>query len=511
MKGLLLALLLPVTAAAAPSGSGERLPSRDRGPLPADRAPAVAGQFYPADPAELSRAVDTYLSQAKAPDRLPGPLMALVVPHAGYEYSAPVAAFGYKAVSGPYDTVVVIGAGHRSRVEAAGLYARGAFLTPLGRVPVDEALAARLMKGSPDLFQDRPDAHQGEHSIEVQLPFLIRRLKAGWKLLPVVMNTDDPRVCARAGEALAAALKGRKALIVASSDLSHYPPAATAEKVDRATLKALERLDPEFFWLANRVMMDRGERGLDTTWCGESAVLAAMAAAKALGADRAVLLRYAHSGSAPAGDDRRVVGYAAAAMVRSGKPASAEPLLDEAQKKSLLALARRTVAEGAEGRRPEARLSDDPALNLPAAVFVTLKERGQLRGCIGTTEPRATLRDAVASAAWSAAFQDHRFPPVAKGEVDGLHLEVSMLSPARPVPDAGKVIPGKHGVILSQDGRSGLFLPQVWEQIPDKDGFLSELCAQKAGLPRSCWKDPRTRIAVFTVAAFDEEKGGAPR
>jgi hypothetical protein len=487
VNALLLALLLPAALQAG------------------DRAPAVAGAFYPADPVELSRAVDSALAKAETSAILRHRPLALVVPHAGYEYSAPVAAAGYRTVSGAYDTVVVIGAAHRARVEAAGLYSRGAFLTPLGRVPVDENLAARLVKDSPALFQDQPEAHRGEHSIEVQLPFLIKRLKPGWKLLPLLMNTDDSAVSVRVGEALAAALKGRKALIVASSDLSHYPPAAVAEKVDWATLGALASLDPDFFRLANRVLLERGEPGLDTTWCGEAAVIAAMSAAKALGADRAEVLRYENSGSAPAGDRRRVVGYAAVALVRSGKRRPADLSLEEEQKQSLLALARDTVLAGTQGRRPRPQLSPDPSLNLPAAVFVTLKERGQLRGCIGTTEPRATLRDAVASAAYSAAFQDHRFSPVAKEEVPRLHFEVSILSSARPVKDAAAVAPKTHGVILSQGGRSGLFLPQVWEQIPGKEDFLGELCEQKAGLPRSCWKDPKTRLAVFTVTAFDDE------
>jgi AmmeMemoRadiSam system protein B/AmmeMemoRadiSam system protein A len=472
--------------------------------LSADRAAAVAGQFYPADPKELSRAVDGYLAAARAPAKLPGPLVALVVPHAGYEYSAPVAAVGYLKVSGAYDTVVVMGTAHYARVEGAALYAHGAFLTPIGRVPVDEELAARLIKDAPTLFQDQPDAYQREHSVEVQLPFLIKRLKPGWKLLPIIMNTDDPQVRLRVGLAVAAAIKGRKALLIASSDLSHYPPASVAEKVDRATLKALEPLDPGFFWAANRIMMAHGEPGLETTWCGEAAVMAVMAAARALGADRAVLMRYANSGSSPVGEAGRTVGYAAVALVRSGKPAGAGITLDEKKRKSLLALARQTVADGAAGRQPKPLLLDDPVLNLPAAVFVTLTEDGRLRGCVGTTEPRATLHDAVASAAFSAGFEDHRFAPVTKEEVSKLHMEISILSSARPVANAESVVPKKHGVIVSQGGNVGLFLPQVWDQIPDKDGFLSELCEQKAGLPRDCWKDPKTKLSVFTVSAFHE-------
>ncbi|MDD5657522.1 MAG: AmmeMemoRadiSam system protein B [Elusimicrobia bacterium] len=466
-----------------------------------DRHPAAAGAFYPAGKAELARAVDGYLARAPAPPRLAGPLLALVVPHAGYEFSASVAATGYKAVSGAYDTVVVLGTAHTMAVAGGALYARGAFATPLGPVPIDEEIAAALLK-QPEPFSDQPQAHAREHSIEVQLPFLIRRLKPGWKLLPVVMNTDDPEVCARVGRTLAAALGKRKALIIASSDLSHYPPADTARKVDLATLKALERLDPRFFQLANRVMLFRGEPGLETAWCGEAAVLAAMAAARARGAGRAQLLRYENSGASPRGEAGRAVGDAAVAFARTGRPAPSEIVLDPARKAALLALARETVAAGVEGRQPAPRLDDDPVLNLPSAVFVTLTEGGALRGCIGTTEARTTLRDATAFSAYSAAFEDRRFAPVTKAELGELSYEVSLLSPARPVPNADAVLPKRHGVILSQAGRAGLFLPQVWEQIPTKDEFLGELCAQKAGLPRDCWKDPKTRISVFTVGAF---------
>jgi AmmeMemoRadiSam system protein A len=110
----------------------------------------------------------------------------------------------------------------------------------------------------------------------------------------------------------------------------------------------------------------------------------------------------------------------------------------------------------------------------------------------------------VASSAYSAGFEDHRFPPVSAGELPKLHIEISMLSPAQPVSDHARIIPKRHGVMLAQGRNAGLFLPQVWEQIPNKEDFLSELCSQKAGLSRDCWKDPKTAISVFTVSAFEE-------
>jgi hypothetical protein len=475
------------------------LPSASAAP----RKCAVADGFYPGDPMLLAKSVDGYLAKAPAPGKLPGPVVALLVPHAGYAYSAPVAATGYRAVADAYDTVVVLGAAHTVRVPGAALYAGGPFETPLGTVPVDDEVNRLLLKDP--LFKDMPEAHAREHSIEVQLPFLVRRLQKGFKLVPIVMNTEDPEVALRVGRALGRALKGRKALIVVSSDLSHYPPAGIASRVDRSTLLALERMDPDYFRLANRILMSRGEKGLDTVYCGEAGLLAGLAAARALGADRGTLLRYANSGETPGiGDKDRTVGYAAMAFVRTGKPSPSDIPLTPKDKSALLALARRVVSEGVEGRKPAPSLSEDPVLNQPAAAFVTLTEGGALRGCIGTVEARMPLQDAVAYGAYSAAFEDHRFPPVTKEELPKLRFEVSLLSPSRKVPSHASVVPKKHGVILSQGRRSGLFLPQVWEGIPDKAEFLGELCAQKAGLPRDCWKDPQTELRVFTVGVIEE-------
>ncbi|HAH06874.1 MAG TPA: hypothetical protein DCM05_10170 [Elusimicrobia bacterium] len=487
LAALTLAALLPACAAAE------------------KRVCAVAGAFYPGEPGALKQTVSAYLAKAPEPPKLPGPVVGLLVPHAGYAYSAPTAAQAYKAVSGAYDTVVVIGAAHTARVAAAALYDGEAFESPLGDVPLERNLIALLLKNKA-LFEDLPKAHLREHSIEVQLPFLLSRLEPGFKLVPIAMNTEDPSVAEKVGRTLGAALKEKKALLVVSSDLSHYPTGALARKVDRTSLLALERLDPGYFWLTNRVLMARREKDLDCTYCGEASLLAGMAAAKALGADRGVLLGYTNSAETPLGEPGRAVGYAAMAFVRSGRPASSEIRLSGAQKKALLSLVRETIALGLDGKRAPSALSEDPVLNLPSAVFVTLTENGRLRGCIGTTEARGTLKDAVAYGAYSAAFEDHRFKPVTREELPKLHVEVSLLSPAAPVSGHEAVVPKTHGVILSQGGHAGLFLPQVWEQIPRKEEFLGELCSQKAGLPSDCWKDPKTKIQVFTVSAFEEPK-----
>ena len=201
----------------------------------------------------------------------------------------------------------------------------------------------------------------------------------------------------------------------------------------------------------------------------------------------------------------RVVGYMAGAFVKTDKPVPGKVVLDEGQKKELLKEARAEIENLLLGRKPERPLlSGDYAYNLPGAVFVTLTRDGALRGCIGTIEARMPLLDAVRYGAAAAAFDDRRFEPVGKGELEKLKIEISILSPLKKIPDAGQIVPHKQGVVLAAGGRSGLFLPQVWEQIPGKEDFLGELCSQKAGLPRDCWRDKKTDIYIFTVDAFVE-------
>ncbi len=137
-------------------------------------------------------------------------------------------------------------------------------------------------------------------------------------------------------------------------------------------------------------------------------------------------------------------------------------------------------------------------------MFVTLKREGRLRGCIGTTTPREALWKAVSSLAHSAGFDDPRFGDLGADELDDLHIEISVLGPLRRVESAADIVPEKHGVVVRQRGRSGLFLPQVWDQIPDKTQFLSILCQEKARLPANAWRDPKTELLVFEVFAFEE-------
>jgi len=494
-KPCVLVLVLSLLA----SGCSAGRPSAD-----GDRPPAVAGAFYPADPSELGASVDGMLVGA-ATHTLSGRTVAVLVPHAGYVFSGRVAAEGLKAAGAEWERVVLIGPSHRHPIEKAAVYASGTYGTPLGPVPVDADFAARLLKDS-SLFTDSPAAHEGEHSLEVQIPFLQRLIKR-WKIVPILVNEVDPDRAEKLGAAIARAIGKSRTLIVISSDLAHYPPEKTAHLSDETFLRSLLRLDPAYSALTFQQLMGRGEPGLETVACGDAAIMVGMAAAKALGADRAEILKHATSAEAgPEGDPSRVVGYGAV-IFEAGTGVPLENACSVGERRRLLEAARGSISD-ALASKPliPSPLDEDVVYNLPAAVFVTLTEGGRLRGCIGTTEPRLPLLDGVQYFARAAAFEDPRFPALQPREMKGLHIEISILSAPHKVPNADAIVPGRDGIIVSQGGRSGLFLPTVWKELPDKKEFLSEVCSQKAGLAPDCWRDSSTDIRVFTSEVFEEGK-----
>jgi AmmeMemoRadiSam system protein B len=275
------------------------------------RRSAVAGTWYPSRPAELERAVDDLLSRVHLDDDLPARLRALVVPHAGLVYSGPVGAFAFAAArKAAYGAIVLVGPSHYSSFRGVSIWPQGAWESPLGLVEVDADLASAIASRS-SLIASRPDAHAQEHSLEMQLPFLAR-LMPGTPIVPLVMGRQTRETAEDLGRALAGAIGdpagGRAAgdvLLVASSDLSHYLDAREAAALDTVVLEHVESLDPEGLMLA----LEREPRHA----CGGGPMVAVLAAARALGASRARVLRYADSGDV-SGDKSSVVGYLAAAV-----------------------------------------------------------------------------------------------------------------------------------------------------------------------------------------------------
>jgi len=455
------------------------------------RPAAVAGLFYPASPEALRAGVRDFLDAAPAPEG--GVPKVLVVPHAGYVYSGSTAAHGYAALRGAsrqIRRVVLVGPAHRVAVRGVAAPTAGYFETPLGRVEVDRGAIDALARSPGVVLSDR--AHAAEHALEVQLPFL-QEVLGDFTVVPLVVGDAEP-------DAVASVLErvwgGPETLIVVSSDLSHYLPYDTARRVDAASLAQVLQLGPE---------LDHEQA------CGATPINAVMALARRRGL-RPQLLAACSSGDT-AGDRDRVVGYAALAFTEeagrangSGDTTGAE---DEAARRgaALLAHARHAI-ESLFDRGTGAALPEGRFLDAPGATFVTLRRRGELRGCIGSLEAERPLREDVARNARAAALRDPRFDPLTEQELDGLSVEVSLLSPAQPLAfrdeaDLQRQLErDRPGVVLEYGSRRSTFLPQVWEQLPDPRDFLRHLKA-KAGLPPDFWSND-IRVSRYAVEKWSE-------
>lgn len=271
------------------------------------REPAVAGMFYPDDPAILRREIEGYLKRTVF-EPINGTISGLISPHAGYMYSGEIAAYGYKAISEmKYDTVIIISPSHRKYFDGAAIMERGGYETPLGTVMIDDDVAADILKGD-DIVRVDIDAHTGEHSLEVQIPFLQVVLR-DFRIVPIIMGTQDRSVCERLARVIYNALKNkkRKVLVVGSTDLSHYYPYGIAKELDSVIVGHLNRYDIE--GLIADLRRERCEA------CGSGPLITTMMVSRMLGANLCRVLKYANSGDT-AGDKSAVVGYLSAILYR---------------------------------------------------------------------------------------------------------------------------------------------------------------------------------------------------
>ncbi|RKY81146.1 AmmeMemoRadiSam system protein B [candidate division KSB1 bacterium] len=269
------------------------------------RKPAVAGMFYPSNPTELKRQIDFFLENLED-NPIDGDIYAIVAPHAGYMYSGQVAAAAYKPLLGrDYDLVAVISPSHREYFDGISVFCGESYETPLGKIPVATEICQRLVDQGDKIFSSWL-GHGEEHALEVQLPFL-QRVLGDFKLIPVVMGEQNYDYSDSLGETLAKLLRHQQALVVASSDLSHYYPATEAERLDEIVQQRLKDFDYEGLW--DDIELRRCEA------CGAGPIVAAMIAAKKMGANKSSVLMYRHSGDVT-GDRTAVVGYLAAAFYK---------------------------------------------------------------------------------------------------------------------------------------------------------------------------------------------------
>jgi len=480
------------------------------------RPPALAGTWYPGDPAALRKAVDEYLQRAPEPE-IAGPLLAIVVPHAGYQYSAPVAACAYRAVRpGAFDRVIILAPSHHGAFRGFSIMEVEAFATPLGDVPLDAEACAGL-RAHP-LHSRQDDAQRMEHSIEIQLPFLQRALR-NFMLVPVLVGDLAPGDDVAVADALRPWISART-LIVVSSDFTHYGPRFdyvpfnenvrdNLRKLDMGAVEFIVRKDAAGF--ASYI----GKTG--ATICGHRPISILLRALP--GNAQGKLLQYDTSGNRT-GDWSNSVSYVAVAFAAGEAGGS----LTAEERKILLSIARTTLNTFAKtGQVPgnfEKMFPITPRLRAPGAVFVTLTKDGALRGCIGRipfpeiASKLPPLYESVRLMTVESASRDSRFPPVAAAETAQIRISISVLSEPVEIngPDEFRV--GEQGIVIRRGAQQAVFLPQVaTEQGWDRNQTLSQLCL-KAGLPADDWKKPGMKFFVFTAEVFDEsllrdEKGAA--
>jgi AmmeMemoRadiSam system protein B/AmmeMemoRadiSam system protein A len=444
----------------------------------------VAGAFYPGNALQLAAEISELLDGVERLEPTFGFPKALIVPHAGYIYSGPVAARAYDELAGARGVVrrvVLLGPTHYVAGRGLALPLADAFDTPLGRIPVDAAAVASLA-GLRQVVKSEP-AHVQEHSLEVQLPFL-QRVLGEFTLLPLATGAATKEEVAEVLERL---WGGPETLIVISTDLSHYHAYDEAKRIDGATLRRI----------AGRATdLDHDEA------CGATALngFLELARRKSLSIR---LLAACNSGDT-AGGKARVVGYASLALYEGGEVSAEEA------GRTLLDIARGAISNGLGLKSVPTKTNHAPWLLQPGASFVTLTKDGQLRGCIGSLSAERPLGQDVASNARAAAFQDPRFPKLKREEWTRCEVEVSLLSAPKPIQFAdeadlfAQINAGEDGLILEYGDQRATYLPQVWEVLSDKRQFLDEL-KRKAGIPAAT-RLARCRILRYRVKKFAAKK-----
>lgn len=483
------------------------------------KLPNVAGAFYPAGATELSQTIDTFLAKAN-PEPQKGDIFGLIVPHAGYGYSGQVAAYSYKLIKAkPYKTVVVIGTSHYYPFQGVSVYPEGSFRTPLGDLEIDKEFTQNLLGEDNEIFFDdrafeiknSSGNAPGEHSVEVQLPFL-QKVLTNFKIVPIVMGDCPLSICQKLAGLLKKAIGDRRdVLLVISTDMYHGYDYKEAESVDSSTLAYLKNMDAEGLYY--------GLRDGKLQLCGGFGAVTALILSKELGHDQLKVLNYTNSANVTGKKIAGVwtVGYSSCAIDQETprhigaaevtlSAEGANNMLTKEQRKKLLNIARNSIKYHLENGKKLQIAETDPVLLEKMGAFVTLHEKGELRGCIGNMVGNQPLYLTIRDMAVEAAVGDPRFQPVTLSDLKDIEIEISALSPLKKIDSAQEIEMGVHGVLVRRGFQSGVFLPQVATETDwSKEEFLSNLCAHKAGLSADAWKDKATEIYIFTAEVFSEK------
>lgn len=488
-----------------------------------------AGFWFPASARLLEREVRQYLEQAPATE-LEGTVCGIISPHAGYQYCGQVMGAVYKTVMGKkYKRVVLLAFPHMPFDQISVLNV-DAYETPLGEIPVDTEMRDALLKSS--IIKSISQVHSREHSDENQLPFLQVALQPGWQMLSILVG--DLR--ASEFEEVAKLIRpfiDEQTLIVTSSDFTHYGFQYGYVPFTKNVKENMYKLDGG---AVDKIIV-RDFEGFRTyvqktgaTICGKNPISLML---KVLPENsKGKLVKYMTSGDV-SGDYEMAVGYAGVVFIvpdKQSHPATKtkeqeakttetvkakehkvvepeEDRLTDEERKTLLRLAREALLsflQRGDFKPDLSKYKITPRLEKKAGVFVTLTKQEQLRGCIGYVEGIKPIWQAVIDNTHNAAFEDPRFPPVKMNEFDKISIEISVMTPLKPIKSIEEIEVGKHGLVIRKGWHSGLLLPQVpveWGWT--RDEFLRHICL-KAGLPEDAWRDPDAQLFVFSAQVFNE-------
>lgn len=458
------------------------------------RPATQAGRFYEADAETLRNELASYLS-AYADQPTDDNIAAIIVPHAGYYYSGRVAASAYARLNPDhhYKRIFLLGPSHHVWLDGASVSTEyKAYHTPLGDVRVDLTTANALTKAD-SVFRYNPKAHDQEHCLEVQLPFLQMRFKEVPPIVPIIISTNRMDQLQRIAAALKPYLTPDNLFII-SSDFSHYPSYSDAKHVDSLTCEALLSGKTDRFVRQLEANLAAGTPDLQTSACGAFAIITLLEMIDDHFDIQHIL--YRNSGDADNDHSGRVVGYHSFAIVRKQ---GAFTLTDD-EKRQLKDIARQSILAAFDGK-------DYVPQNVPeklrtkCGAFVTLNKHGRLRGCIGHIGDDMPLADVVTEMARAAAFDDPRFPQVTRDEWDDISMEISVLTPMQRIHSIDEFTLGRDGLLIRKGYRSGTFLPQVADEVNwTKEEFFGHCSQDKAGLGWNGWRD--AELYIYQAIVF---------
>ena len=468
---------------------------------PVVRPATQVNRFYSGNSKELQEDVDGYLTRHKESETYSN-VASLIVPHAGYYFSGNVAASAYMSLDPKktYKRIFLLGPSHHVWLDGASVNTKvDYYATPLGNVKVDCETAQKLVKAD-KVFTYKAAAHAQEHCLEVQLPFLQRRYGEVPPIVPIIISTNNYEKLKRMAEVLKPYFNDDNLFII-SSDFSHYPKYEDACEVDARTGKAIETGDVEQFIATIEGNARSGMRNLDTSACGEFPIITLM-----LMLDKHYDIKhlmYQNSGDIDNYDHSRVVGYHSFVFLRQEKSEEGFMLNDE-DKQQLKGIALQSIKEGLEGKPVtdfSSQISSSSPLHAKCGAFVSLHEHGHLRGCIGHFGEDVPLHEIVAEMARAAAFEDPRFSPVRREELEDIDIEISVLTPMRRIQSLDEFELHRHGIYIRKGYRSGTFLPQVADEVDwTKEEFVGHCSQDKAGLGWNGWRN--AELYVYEAIVF---------